>query len=350
MHIFKHTEGQLTLQNENLAKKQSLPSWFLLPTLLVLLMFAACDSNPARTPDTRAGTEQGVTSVTNGQQLSKVDSLRHRIIILEDSLSVADEVITDLRVQLANERKGSDSPSFLLGLLLLVGGVGLVYFFRNSIRRAYQRYNRIEHTPKPAARGQKVGESAPKVTSTSEKMATTIQEPVTAAPTTAIREQSAPAEPSTKPAEPVNPVVTAPPAPIAPAAAPEKAPETEITTDWEDVVPIPAPEAGAPVAPTIRYSYGAIDGTLQAFGEEDYDERTTFRIVVALDGQTATYTVVDNERQQRNVIENQASYIEAVEYRGGGEGHYANARIQPGTLQRAGDRWRIVDRLIINRV
>lgn len=345
MRSFKHTEGLLRTQHRTIAKEQTVYNWaFLMTSLLVLMLLTGCDSNPGRTQDTREVVEQ-VGSDSSGRTQAEAN-LQQQNDSLKKELKAADLEIKKLSRQLKDERKGSGGNSFLLGLFFLFGGVGAVYFFRNNIRRAYQRYNGIEHPQKPAPPSQAVQKSTREEGPIMRKKDDIVPEPQPISPAATSLKKSAPVDLAPKP---IEPIVTAPSTPIAPATPPEKLKEAEITTDWEDVSPKPKQKPVTSAPPTIRFSYGAIDGSLQAFGEEDYDERTTFRIEVAPDGQTATYTVVNNERQQRNVIENQAAYTEAVEYQGDGEGHYANARIEPGTLQLEGNRWRIVNRLIIDR-
>jgi hypothetical protein len=347
MRSFKHTKGSLAPRNRVVAKKQPVySSSLLMACLFVLMLLTGCDSNPPLTQE--GGVTEQVGLESNGRLQTEKDSLQ-RIKELNEKLKKANLEIKNLKKQLEDERRGSGGTSFLLGLFFLVGGVGTAYFFRNSIRRAYQRHTGIEHPQKPAAPSQPVQKSAQEEGPVMRKKGAVAPEPRPITPAATPLEQSAPVDLAPKTIEPATPIVTAPLTLTAPATPPEKLKEAEIITDWEDVAPKQEQKPVTSAPPTIRFSYGAIDGSLQAFGEEDYDERTTFRIQVSPDGQTATYTVVNNERQQRNVIENQAAYAEAVEYRGDGEGHYANARIEPGILQLDGNRWRIVNRLIIDR-
>lgn len=356
MHSFKYTLKSRTLPNEVSGGNWSIHNRALLIVgLIVLLLFAACDSDSARSQGAGESTNQ-VSTESKGRPQTKVDSLEQQITELKANLTEANNKIKNLETPLNEEQKGSGGGRFLIMLFLLTSFLGLLYFFRNSIRRSYQQWKGIEHKPKQPVYNQPANESVSPKRPVRDKTSETYSERVK--PKAQVpKEQPTSVNTPQPPLESVVPLATTPSTSPAPAAAPQKriTPEealSETTTEREDVGLPKAPETSpkVPTSLTIRYSYGPIDGTLKAFGEEDYDERTTFRIEVAQDGQKATYTVVDNERQQRNVIENQAAYTEAVEYRGEGEGHYANARIQPGTLQRAGDRWRIVDRLIIDRV
>lgn len=97
------------------------------------------------------------------------------------------------------------------------------------------------------------------------------------------------------------------------------------------------------------YAYAPANDLFTLIREDEMDEHVIFKITLDESGKSASFTIVDNDRQQRNVLSNRASFASSINYLGEVPANFHTASVTPGLLRADGDRWRITDRIIIRK-